>query len=507
MPTGTYELFVDWNDDGDFGDTNEDCSANLQAVTISRGFNNPLARMPTVGRATFTLDNQSQVYNPATVANARPRREVQFDMTYGGSTETLYRGFIEAIRPMAGQRGEKRAVLECVDAIALLDLYEGSIALQTNKYADDIITLVVAACYTPPSTSYETGLNVFPTSGDRWTWQEANAEAATRGPYIETRASQKILAACTADWGRFFIAGDGEATYFNRHHMPMDSSTELTLSDTMVAMEGTMSVAEIYNYVEVTCYPRSIGTIYEVLGRISQRNAPVVNDGDTVTFNLQFRDSSNQSLRIGGIDIQTVTANTDYTITSAPGGGDDETANVTVTQTNYSDHSAVAVENDGAGHSVFVQKLRVRGHAVRAREPVTMVATDATSETSYQSRKLRINAPLMSTPADAQGLANYLLDYYKDPRDDIRGVQFCANRDATLLAAARDLELMDRVDLTETQTGHSNFIGHAYWIHHSITNAGTLHMVTMNLEKPYALGGTPFTIDTSLIDGTDIIVY
>ena len=137
-----------------------------------------------------------------------------------------------------------------------------------------------------------------------------------------------------------------------------------------------------------------------------------------------------------------------------------------------------------------------------------MTATDATSEGDYQSRKLRINAPLMSTPADAQGLADYLLDYYKDPRDDIQGVQFVANRNATLMAAARDLELMDRVDLTETQTGHSNFIGHIYWMHHSIQHsAQSLHMVTMNLEEPYALGGTPFTIDTSLIDGPHIIIY
>jgi hypothetical protein len=502
--TATYKLEVDWNNDGDFSDAGEDISSDWMSATIDRGYANPLARVPGVARASFVLKNAGLDYSPPSQANVLPRRAVKFSMTYSGSTAVLFRGFIESITPTFGTKLERRATLDCVDAIALLDLYEGAIALQTNVYADDVIQSVVAAAYTPPATNYQSGLNLFPTSADRWAWSDA--AGGSRLPMQETRAAQKILAACASDWGRFFIAKNGTPTYFNRHQMPLDTTTKLTLSDTMVQMGYQKAVAQVFNYSEITCHPRTVGTVNEVVGRISQHDAPVLEANDSRTFIIRFRDSINQSIRLGGKDCLTPVSSTDFDCTSDPAGeGSNENGGITPSANFYGDHAEVTLAN-GAAYPVYVQKLQVRGEAVRAREPVTMVAQDATSITAYQRRKLRINAPLMSSPTDAQLLADYLLDYYKDPRDDVRGITIFANKNATFMAAVRDLELMDRIVVTESQTGLSAFAGFIYRMTHRITNKFN-HRLTFSLEEAYSIAGTPFRIDVSALNSGHVLIY
>jgi hypothetical protein len=494
----SYELYVDWNNDGDFGDSGEDISADLIEATVQRGYSTALARMPAVTRATFVLTNVSKDYSPPLQSNVLPRRPVKWEMTYGGSTVTLFRGFLDGIEPDFGQRGERRVRLECVDAMALLDLFEGEIALQTSVYADDLIDEIVAAVYTPPSTAYQSGINQFVTSAEGWQHEGIAVE--------EIKASQKIEEVCTSDWGRFFIAKDGAPTFYNRHQMPLDDSTELTLNSTMLRMIYRKAIPTVYNYVEVTCYPRTVGVTNEVLGRISQQNAPRIEASDSQTFVLRFRDPANAKIKIGGKDCVTPVSGTDFQVTSDPGGGgDNENANITPSATFYGDHAEVTLTN-GAAHPVFVQRLQVRGLAVRVREPITVVAQDATSIAAYQKRRLPIKAPLLSDPADALLLAQYLLDYYKDPVNEVNGLEILANKNATWMAAVRDLELMDRVVITETQTGLSGWAGHIMRMTHRYANRYD-HRLIFDLEQAYDIEGTPFRIDVSTFDSGHVMIY
>jgi len=159
--TASYTLSIDWNNDGDFGDAGEDVSDDLMDAMIRRGFNDPLARVAGVGRATFTLLNVDKTYSPPSASSVVPRRPIKFDMSYSGTSATLFRGFVEDIDATYGIYGERQATLRCVDSMRLLDRYEGEIALQTDTYADDIISAVVSAVYTPSSSSYQDGINYF----------------------------------------------------------------------------------------------------------------------------------------------------------------------------------------------------------------------------------------------------------------------------------------------------------------------------------------------------------
>lgn len=494
----TYNLYVDWNNDGDFDELGEDVSDDIISATIRRGFSNPLSRVCSVGKATFELSNVSKAYSPPLEADVLPRRPIKFTMTYGGSTVTLFLGFIDNIRPSGGQYGDRRVRFRCTDAMRLLDRFEGEIALQTDTYADDIISAVVSAVYTPPSTNYQAGVNYYVTSAEGWQHEGEQTE--------EVRASRKIEEACVSDWGKFFLAADGEATFLNRHTMPLDDSAELTLDDAMLDMRYQKSADDVRNHVEVTCYPRTVGTVNEVLSRISQQDAPIIEANDSRDFVLRFDDPVNQEVNVGGKDCVTPVAATDFSCTSDPEGeGDDENSNITVSASFYGDHAKLNLAN-AAAYPVWIQKLQVRGLAVRAREDVTVFAQSASSIAAYQKSKLPVKATLLSNPDESQLLADHLLDYYKDPLHEVTNVEILANSSSTMMAAVRDLELCDNVTVTESQTGLSSFEGFIYSMRHRIRDRYD-HRLMLSLETPYVLAGSPFRLDLSALDSGHVLVY
>lgn len=510
MVYATYALYIDWNNDGDYGDAGETVTADWIGSNISRGFSNPLARVAKVGTMDFTLLNTNQEYSPESVANVLPRRPVRLTMTYDGDTVTLYEGMLDSINPSyAASDPLKYAGFACVDDMDRLDRFEGDIAILTNTHANDVIEDVVAAVYTPTATDYDAGINLYPVASDRWTGSTRGIVniAGTGGSTVvqEVRASDKILDAATGDWGHFYIAKDGTPTFRNRHKMPFDSTTVLTLNETQSAVRYEKSTQPILNHISVTCYPRKIGQTNEVLGRIDQTTPPIIEDGESITLEVRFQDPVNNAVTLGGKDVITPVASTDYECTDdEPGEGTDETANVSVSMTAYGDYAEIELTNS-AGHAVFVQKLQVRGIAVRSWQAVTVTAEDSTSQDDYGRRSLAIDAALMSNPIHAQNLADWLLDYYKDPQP-IVSVTFSANANATLMEAARDLELLDRVVLTDTQTGLSSDVFFVYGITHSIP-AAHQHTVTLDLMQAYDYVDGPFTIGTSQLDGADVFVY
>ena len=509
MTTATYTLEVDWDNDGSFATSGDDISDDLLSAVIDRGFDSPLARMASVGRAEFVVKNTSKDYSPAYNAAAQPRLPVRFRMTYAATTVTLFRGYIEAIVPDGGLYRSRRATLQCVDAIALLDLHDGVTPLLEGVSADEVIETVVDAVYTPPSTDYQAGINVFPFAADRWTPQTVRGfvgGAMVTAGREELRASQKILDACLSDWGRFFISKAGAPTFYNRHQTALDTSTVLTADSLMPEIGYRKDVASVFNLVEVTCHPRAVSQTLEVLGRISQTTAPAIEAGASATFSLSFRDPSNASLSIGGKSVLEPVQSTDFVCTTDEAGhGTDVSASVSVSMDAYSDRVDVTLTNAHAG-PVYVQTLQVRGFAVRSRGTVTVKAEDAASQTAHQRRDLPVSAPMLSSPAAAQRLADYLLDVHRNPADEVRGVVISANRNATLMAAVRDIDLLDRVVLTEPQLGLSAFAGFVFRMQHRIASKFD-HRLILDVETAYDVGGTPIRLSTSTFNSGHILIY
>lgn len=501
--TPTYALYIDWDDDGDFEDAGETVTTDLLAARVNRGFSNPLARVALYGTASFVLNNESKAYSPPLAANVLPRRAVKLTMTYDGTPDELFVGYIEGIYPTANTDPVQTVRIECVDDKERLDRFEGPIALLENTTADAIIAAAVAAVYTPDSTDYDAGINRFPFSSDRWDPPEFTVGPLMTGIGLPRKVSagEKILAACVADWGHFFIAKDGTPTFRNRHTTTLDSTTDLTLDGTMTDLRYQKTTGPLLNHIEITCHPRSVGQTLEILGRISQGDAPHIDAGATETFTLYFRDPSNPALRLGGKGVLAPIAGTDAIATDDPAGeGNDVSTDLSISATIYGDHATVAIENTGAA-VVYLQTLQIRGYAVRVREPVTVVA-----EADDGQRTFPLDAALMGNQIHAQNLADHLLDRYKDPQDEYPGVHFVANTSATLAAAARDLELLWRVELTEPQTGLEDAVGYAYSITHDI-QPHNRHDVTIALMPGYDICGTVARWDDAHWDGPEVLIY
>lgn len=501
----SYTLEVDWTNTGSWSDE----TARLLAVAIDRGYSSPLARVSKVGRMTLTMDNRGKQYSPALVSNALPRRPVRLSMTVAGVTGILFRGLIEKIVPEAGLWGGPKATIECVDAMALLDLHVGDVSLLLNARAHELIGAVVASVYTPPATAYDQGVSVFPVTADRWTTADWMGLQDALFAETDVSASRKIQDACASDWGRFHISKAGAPTFANRHRLVLNSTTAFTVADDCVTLGYEKDVAEVFNRVEVTVSPRSVGAAYEVIGRVDR---PIkLEAGAAQTVSVRFQDAATKD-RVGGYGVLSVIAGTDFRATSDEAGeGTDVTASVNVSQVNYSDRADVTLTNT-SGAVLWVRGvaggtggLHVRGYAVRSRQAVTMAAEDASSRTAYQRRKLPIQAPLSDSESYAQRLADFLLAQLKDPGNKVRGVTLWANRDAASLAYARDAELLDRILVTEAQTGLSSYAGYVFGLRHTITGLAE-HTLTLDLETAPSVG-TPFQLGVSQMGGPHVMVF
>lgn len=475
--TPTYGVLVDWNGDGEFDISTsggENLHDDIVSIIIDRGFSDLIGRTAKVGRCTIVLNNSDKNYSPPLDPNLLPRRNVQVWMSWDGETVSLFRGFIESIQPDPNIRGKRQATLECVDAIALLQLHETYIPLMESQRGDQIIQTVVADCYTPPGTNYDTDINTFPFAGDKWSDDLLYGKR-------KQRALKSIRDVCRSNWGWFFIGKDGSPTFHNRHHRLVDVTIKATLSNAMSKMKYIKSVESVFNHVEVIAHPRSIGDSNEVLWELEASDPPKVEPGQFKIFRAKFRDPNQKDFNIGGKSVIPPVSGTDYTVNaSADGSGQNLTTYFSVSANIFANMADITITNNGSIGG-YITLIRIRGLAVRVYSPPIMFSDDSLSQADYQKRSLLVDATLQDSIQEAQEQADYLLGRYKDPLDEISGCLFHAGRSATLLNYARDIEIGDRIGITESQTGLSDFECFVSSIHHQIDGAS--HKVQINIEK------------------------
>lgn len=510
--SGAYSLHVDWNNNGLFDDG--EMSGDIVDVVIERGFSTPLARMCYTGRATFHLQNVDQSYSPLLNTGQVPMRQVRFRMTFDGQTKTLFRGFLAAIQPQSLSPGPpKHVFLHCVDATALMDLREVSIPIQIGANAKTLIAALVAEVYTPPATNYQDGINAFPISADRWSLDgqvgyrfHSNRNQPTEDQIM---ASSKITDVCASDWGRFFVDGQGRPAFVNRHDQLLDTTPRLTLVNQMHGMGYQRNVEDIVNTVDVIYSPRVVGEVAEVLGTLSQGTSVKLEAGATEEFTIRFRDPSNPALDIAAYEIASLLAGVDYAATDdEQGEGLDKTANM-ATNLSFTGATEVRIEVTNTDTAdIYIQKLQVRGRAVRTRREEKAHAEDSSSIADYDTRRIPggLSAPLMSNHSQAQLLADHLVERYKDPVERVEGLRIYGNRNTTFLSAVRDMELLDPIRVTEDHLGLSNFDGLVYQLVHNIRYP-EFHELVVAIHKPYQVAGTICRLDQTTFSSNHVLVY
>ncbi|MHB8625616.1 MAG: hypothetical protein ACYDBJ_04500 [Aggregatilineales bacterium] len=418
----------------------------------------PIEYVAEVGTCTLTLDNSSGRYSPDNAGgplygNLLPRRAVKVTASDGVTNWTLFAGYVDKIEPEAGSYSARHVIIECIDAIGLLAFQRISLPLQQNMTADQLISQVVAATYTPASTNYQTGATPFDVAADQW--------SADR-----TTALDAIKESAESEFGRFFIQRDGTPTFYARRYFfaPTTPVLSLTTSNPFALTVGR-DIAQVFNLIKVVAHPRNTLSMIQVLASATSSVLipPIGPLGAGIRIvTLHFHDATGNP--IGGTTLQIpLTATTDYVVnekkdnsgvyyTTSPAFTiavtDVRGSEITITMTN----AALGV--------LYANTLQIRGQAITSYDPVTQTAQDAASQTAYQKREWTHDLPLSADVDFAQSLAAYLLDRYAQPFTRVDAVSI--HNDPVINGTnVFSVKLFDQLTVSDPQTGLSNV---ALWV-------------------------------------------
>ncbi len=495
-----YSVVVDWNDNGTFTALTDD----VLALWWRLGFAQAYDSRASPPEARITVTNRAGSYSPAS-SGLRPGHRLRI-ISHDGSSERLhFTGFVHHIAPEPGQWSEQRALIVAYGADA--ELSQNTVMLEPliSVRADQAIGAVLAACtLRQPVTSgyfivgraghnriglhklfgqalpqqFEPGLSTLDYVGDTWGDGVSAADAITQ------------IAA--AERGRFYVDRAGAAVFINRHHTLTRLVNSASFSDDMSGMTYSHGQA-IANRVQVRLRLRSIGQPYTTLWTLSSSQR--VPARGWLRINAPYRDASGQP--IGALSVSPPRPGIDIDI-SAPTPA--HAARVIVALDRAGASSArLAIYNDN-DVAVTVQALRLVGTPLVQRS-VVLTQDQPASITDHGLRVLSLALDALASTEAGDQVARYEVGR----RAAASGMASqITTSTRTHPQAALTLTLFDRVQISESQTGHS---ADAFIIseQHQVDRGGARHQVTWTLEP--ADSDRFFIVGHSRLDGSHVLMY
>lgn len=485
MPKPTLVVECDWNADGDFADTGETITAYVMRMSIHRGAASKLERMAALGECTIELKNSDKRFSPGYAAgalypNVKASRHLRVRST-APVAATLFDGRIAEIVPTPNAKGARTCTITAYDDLDRLSRNDVNVALQVNRRSDQLISTVVAAVYTPAATDYGVGDDTYPYAGDTWFFRADDGGNLQNDYSIQGNALDAVRSIVNSEFGRFWIARDGTPTFRARSSFFSAVSSAATFSDSMKGLQVRYASDSILNKVTVTAYPRTIGSTVEVLWKLDKADsfAP----GEARQYRAAFTDPNNPDIRIGGNNVVTPVANTDYKLNSqADGAGDNLSASLTISSfTVYANYAEFTATNTST-RTGYLVRAQVRGQKLTQFNPAVQKSSDSASQTEFDIRRADFDQPLQDSALKAQDLADYLIYDGKDQHEEVTGL-VVSNRTDALLTQQLTRVLGELITVSETQTGLS---GLKYFIigeHHEFSEGGNHVETTWDLER------------------------
>jgi hypothetical protein len=198
-------------------------------------------------------------------------------------------------------------------------------------------------------------------------------------------------------------------------------------------------------------------------------------------------------------------ANTDYEINASPeGGGADESANVTVTFTDYGGGSSTVIQNNVA-RRVYLLFYKIRGTPVRIAadlSPIRYTPAGGPSLAADLPVSYRHNA---SEPA-ARAWATYLGDRYATQRERLSLAitePFPVAETTGHMGDVLGLQVSERVTVVNDDMAFSTKVNGDYYIDSIDRNWGKGQIACVYRLSPVDV--SMFRFDVSLLDGTDVL--
>lgn len=450
MDTATYRYFVDWNNDGDFGDSNENISAYVLSSSWRSGRRTDVD-YDTAGSCSLVLDNSTSIFSSFNSSSPLygkilPNLRVKVTMQIGaGSEVTMWLGRLESIVPavnLAPDTSINTAELTAYGILAQFTEGEVDVPLQED------ITTGAALGEILDGDSWPAGDRAIDTGQSTLSkWWVKNGSS-------RLQAMRELQ---DAEFGRLREGKDGKLVFDGRQAIfttPHDTpqATYGTGSLNLWNLKQEDSLPGIFNSFrgQVRTFNHSEDVPLVVLADVpnSQGGTPLIIPAGTgspvvptaLTVWIELPDDSPY---ISVYDWTTV----DYEAnTATDGSGNDITAGVSAVKTEYGPRLKIEFSNANLSDAHLIV-LRAHGIAVVEGDPIPIRSDDSTSQSKYRNREYPNPSQWLTDPTDAQTEADYIVSTHKDPRPrlifEVKG-----NYNAAHLTEVQARENGDRIHVT-----------------------------------------------------------
>ena len=413
-------------------------------------------RVADVGTMTFTVDNSVSntggvrgYYSPGH-ESARsgfvlgaPARLVLNHALFGDKVKWV--GTVESVKPVPGVENPSSEV-HCVDwmdesARAKLS----GLAVQEDVQSDEVFELLMAAVARQPPGGFRAG------SGS-----EVYGFALDTAQDESSRILSELQKLALSELGFVYVSA-GTLVFEGRSRRSGAGTVRFAMHEDEEILEMTpTSYARdaVANRAQVSVHPRRVDADTETV-LFNLGSAVEIARNTSVTIKCPYRDPNQQAQRVGGMDMVTPVATTDYSFnTQKNGSGADITAQLTVDATFGGNAAVLVVTNGGPADGwIPANGLQLRGRGLYDFEPVFSDIADQDSVDDFGENVFTYDMPYQSSPAAAFDLAWFILGSMKNPRPGVESVSFLANWSDEVAEQAFQLEISDRVSITAPTLG------------------------------------------------------
>lgn len=477
MPNpATYEIGVNWNDDGS-------TFANEQGNT--KEFNTVIGRSDEfsageAGTATVILGNESGRFSPEYASgplygDLEPGRKIRLRATYAATPYNLFHGYITRIKP---NPRTQECVLECEDMTRFLRAYRLNLADAADQRSDQRITAILDAVgIAGGERALATGQTTFPTSY----WRNVDAYTA-------------ILECAYNELGGFvFVANDGKLTFQDRHYRPKH-----TLDATLTRFADlAYDRRDDQVYREVVL--QAAGAIEGIAGSQIWSLVPLPQQlaaGDTLDLDVNYA--------TGAKAVISPVSATDYAATAnQDGSGADRTSDLSVESfADYSGGATWELKNNGAT-ALWIQRAQIRGTPLELGSHLNTVRrTTAGGTAPFAASYTPPGFTLINSRVLLESYADYIINRYQTPQPLVHVTLQGAT--AAILTQMLTRGISDRVKIEDTGGVWQSWVNAEYFIER------IEHRMAVNDESGERLFSTRWTLSDFLLDqfwalGTDTL--
>lgn len=397
----SIDVYIDWNDDGDFGDTNENVTSEVISASWSLGNRLPFQGVCDAGVAQIILKNTSGKYMPENGASPLagsilPGRAVKIES--GGTL--LWQGFIQMPR-VDWEPGLNNVPYVHIDAYTNWELIAQKQGVAAERRSDLIIGVILEQVGLDTTASLDVGAFALPNG-----LTAKNLSIST--PAVSLTQLLAHVVAAEGGQAHFFIDREGTALFYNRTHWDGVTTIAGTIGDSGTYRPTAVS----YNYgewlansIRVVGNPQTSPSSSEQLWELAENIK--IPPGGTVTFDAYLR-------RPYGMDASASAVTNARTFS----GG-----TATVTTTVEGSRANVEMVNSGGG-TVTLSAMTLTGTPAYKNNPLSYVAEDAASIAAYGLHELQIQSTFLTTYEQMVTIGDLELARRKDARGGVNWIRY-----------------------------------------------------------------------------------